>query len=178
MSLVSGTRDGRKVYANVCMYLLRQPNPDVGGQVNDSVRRTRLDGAEQFRIDRVDGDGRKKLCNSFLGRPRRFVAVKDRGGRGEKEFFRESFESIKKLMKSSACARSMAGRQRAEDLVLKEGRWADRGSVVREAQKPAIGMLRRLVLGLSFPGMNRERGRGRADVSVSADGGGECTDGH
>jgi hypothetical protein len=28
------------------MYWLRQPRPDVGGQINDSVRRTRLDGAE------------------------------------------------------------------------------------------------------------------------------------
>jgi hypothetical protein len=34
----------------------------------------------------------------------------------------------------------------------KEG-WADRGSVVREAQRSATGMLRRLVLGLSFPGI-------------------------
>jgi hypothetical protein len=47
-------------------------------------------------------DGRKKLCNSFLGRPGGFVAVKDRGGRGEKEFSStKSFESIKKLMKGS-----------------------------------------------------------------------------
>jgi hypothetical protein len=48
---------------------------------------------------------------------------------------------------------------------------ADRGSVVREAPEPAIAMLRRLVLGLSFLG-GVERGE---DVSVSA---GECTDSH
>ena len=49
--------------------------------------------------------------------------MKECGGRGEKEFFDESFESIKKLLKGAVClrARSMAGRQRAEDLCF-EGR--------------------------------------------------------
>jgi hypothetical protein len=37
--------------------MVPQPNPDAGGQVNDGMRRSRLDGAEQFRIDRVDGEG-------------------------------------------------------------------------------------------------------------------------
>jgi hypothetical protein len=92
MSLESGTRDGRKVYSNV---LLRQPNPEVDSQINDGKRRTRLDGAEQFRIDRVDGmgwDGMGKVetFNSQLGRPRAGFAWKDRGGRGEKEFSKAS----------------------------------------------------------------------------------------
>jgi hypothetical protein len=47
--------------------------------------------------------------------------VKECGGRGEKEIFDEAFESIKKRLKSAAPARSMAGRQRAEDLSF-EGR--------------------------------------------------------
>lgn len=48
------------------MYVLRpQPNPDVGGQINDSVRRTRR---EQFRISRVDGrEGRNCAIRFWVG---------------------------------------------------------------------------------------------------------------
>jgi hypothetical protein len=48
------------------MYVLRpQPNPDVGGQINDSVRRTRR---EQFRISRVDGrEGRNCAIRFSVG---------------------------------------------------------------------------------------------------------------
>jgi hypothetical protein len=67
MSLVSGTRDGRKVYSNVLCVNLTQTS---AGQINDGMRRPRLDGAEQFRIDRVDGKGRWKLFSSQLTRPR------------------------------------------------------------------------------------------------------------
>jgi hypothetical protein len=52
-------------------------------------------------------------------------AVKECGGRGEKEIFDESFESIKKRLKGAAPARSMAGRQAGRGqkiFVLKEGR--------------------------------------------------------
>jgi len=67
-------------------------------------------------------EGRQKLNGSFLDQPRGIVAAKECSGRGEKEFFDASFESIKKLWKGSARARSMAGRQRAEDLLFYEGR--------------------------------------------------------
>jgi hypothetical protein len=66
-----------------------------------------LDGSEQVSSRE---EGRKKLCNSFLGRPRGSVAVKDRGGRGEKEFFDKSCESIKKLMQR-LCEGQIDGRQ-------------------------------------------------------------------
>lgn len=91
------------------MYVLRpQPNPDVGGQTNDSVRRTRR---EQFRISRVDGrEGRNCAIRCWVGHGG-VDAVKECGGRGEKEIFDESFESIKKRLKGAAPARSMAGRQ-------------------------------------------------------------------
>jgi hypothetical protein len=85
-----------------------EPNPDVGGQVNDGMRRSRLDGAEQFRIDRVDGKGRWKLFNSQLARPRGDFAVKDRGGRGEKEFSRKASRRSIKKADDSAAAKSMA----------------------------------------------------------------------
>jgi len=91
------------------MYVLRpQPNPDVGGQINDCVRRTRR---EQFRISRVDGrEGRNCAIRFWVGHGG-VDAVKECGGRGEKENFDESFEFIKKRLKGAAPARSMAGRQ-------------------------------------------------------------------
>jgi hypothetical protein len=115
MSLVSGTRGGRKVYANV---LLRQPNPDVGGQINDSVRRTRR---EQFRVDRVDRREGRNFAIRFSVGQEEFVAAKECGGRGEKEFFDESFESIKKLLKGSA-AGQVDGRQAEDRRSCFEGR--------------------------------------------------------
>jgi hypothetical protein len=117
MSLVSGTRDGRKVYSNV---LCVNPDPDVGGQINDGIRQPRLDRAEQFRIDRVDGKGGGNFSIRSSHSQGETLLGKDRGGRGEKEFStKASRRSIKKAG-DSAAAKSMA-RQQEQDLSF-EGR--------------------------------------------------------
>ena len=75
------------------MYVLRQPNPDVSGQVNDGVRRTRRFGTG------LESRGGKKEALQFVPRS----AKRKRRGEGpwwarREGIFDKSCESIKKLM--------------------------------------------------------------------------------
>lgn len=70
-------------------------------------------------------------------------------------------------------------RQQEQDLSFRrkvDGPIGVRSSV--KHKKPAIGMLRRLVLGLSFPRRIRERGERGEGEGVSVSAAGECTDAH
>lgn len=79
MSLVAGTRDGRKVYANVVVVVSVNPARTSAAKSMTAVRRSRLDAAERNNFESVgEREGRKKLCSSFLGQPGGIFAVKDR----------------------------------------------------------------------------------------------------
>jgi hypothetical protein len=84
---------------------------------------TARDGLNENNSEAVESTGGNAEAERFVSRS----AQRNRCGEGVQRARREgifdaSFESIKKLWKGSARTRSMAGRQRAEDLLFYEGR--------------------------------------------------------
>jgi hypothetical protein len=138
-------------------------NPQSGCQVNDSMRRTQrtisiLSSVRMGRSDsnlelrRIDVDGRI------------VVAVR------EKRICRRRSDSIKKGSDSL----QRPGRWRCQEKWVfdsNEGRYADRGSVVREAQKAAIGDAETvrawIKLSCDVPGFRKEKGKGRSCSAFS-----------